>query len=135
MKIGTIQYSLIGILVGSLVLEAFGVIVARNRMWPEEFHSLIFKILGVYSAQIGLVVGGIVGDNRIKAKHAPRGEALTALGLALVWALFVGWRPFSLMFTSQDSVQLVATYLDDFSWGGSFLLAAALTYFFTTRFR
>jgi hypothetical protein len=132
MKIRTIQITLVCILVGSLLLALLAVVAVRNRMWSEDFDVLILKLLAVYSAQLGLLVGGIVGENRNKKKNAPRGEALMALGLAFVWTLLVGWRPIALVFTDRDSVKQVVNYIEEVGFGGSFFLAAALAYFFAT---
>jgi hypothetical protein len=131
-KVRTIQITLVSILVGSLLLEFLAIAVVRDRMWTEDFDSLILKLLAVYSAQIGLVIGGIVGENRNKMNNAPRGEALLALGLALVWTLLVGWRPIALVFTDRDSVKLVVNYIEEVGFGGSFFLASALAYFFAS---
>jgi ammonia channel protein AmtB len=93
-------------------------------------QSLSTKILGVHSAQLGIILATIFASKQQKSRKAPPALAWVAIGLTILWIGVVGWRPVSLLFVHDDDVKEVLAYLDAVSAASSFVVASALTFFF-----
>lgn len=54
-------------------------------MFPEEFQSVLMRLLSIYSAQLGVILGGIFAQPGRSAENPPAGVAAAALSLGLFW--------------------------------------------------
>lgn len=131
MSMNRARFGLMGIFLVSLVLQLVAVFLARNKMWPEELLPLVLKLLGIYSVQLGVVLGGIFSQPRAPLAEPPSGLTWTAFVLVTMWNLLLAWRSISFSFAAQDSVSDLTKYLDSIASSSSFLVAGVLTFFFT----
>lgn len=58
MSMNQARFGLMGIFVGSLVVQLVALLLIRSKLWPEDFQALMVKMLGIYSIQLGVVWGG-----------------------------------------------------------------------------
>ena len=130
MKVQAVRVALLCVFALALAAEIVAVVVVRNRMWPEEFQSLIKRLLSVYSASLGVVITGMFITRNSPSLRASKDIGLIALALAIAWNVLIGWRPVSLIFAKEDNIKDVLDYLDAVNAGGAFLVTAALTHFF-----
>lgn len=130
MSMNQARFGLMGIFLASLVLQLVAIFLTRNRMWPEELLSLVLKLLGIYSVQLGVVLGGIFSQPRGPLAEPPSGLTWTAFTLVTMWNLLLAWRSISFSIAAQDSVSDLIKYLDSIASSSSFLVAGVLTFFF-----
>lgn len=130
MSMNQARFGLMGIFVAGLILQIGAFFVVRNKMWPEDFLSLLLKLLGVYSVQLGVVLGGIFAQRGARLADPPAGLAWSALALAALWNLLLVGRSISFSIAAEDSVGDLIKYLDTIASGGSFLVAGVVTFFF-----
>jgi len=130
MSMNQARFGLMGIFLVSLVLQLVAIFLTRNRMWPEELLSLVLKLLGIYSVQLGVVLGGIFSQPRGPLAEPPSGLTWTAFALVTMWNLLLAWRSISFGIAAQDSVGDLIKYLDSIASSSSFLVAGVLTFFF-----
>ena len=130
MSMNQARFGLMGIFLLSLMLQLVAFFLARNRMWPEEFVPLVLKLLGIYSVQLGVVLGGIFAQPRAPLAVPPSGLTWTAFVLVAMWNLLLAWRSISFSAAAQDSVSDLIKYLDSIASGSSFLVAGVLAFFF-----
>jgi hypothetical protein len=130
MSMNQARFGLLAIFLGSLVLQLSAFLLVRNRMWPEELLPLVLKLLGIYSVQFGVVLGGIFAQPKVSLSDPPAALAWTALILATLWNVLLVERSLSFSLAQQDSVVGLSNYLDSISSAGSFLVAGVLTFFF-----
>jgi hypothetical protein len=130
MSMNQTRFGLMGIFVAGLVLQIGAFLVVRNKMWPEDFLSLLLKILGIYSVQLAVVLAGIFAQRGARLADPPAALAWSALALAALWNLLLVWRSISFSVAAQDSVGDLIKYLDTIATGGSFLVAGVVTFFF-----
>jgi hypothetical protein len=130
MSMNQARFGLMGIFLVSLVLQLVAIFLTRNRMWPEELLSLVLKLLGIYSVQLGVVLGGIFSQPRGPLAEPPSGLTWTAFALVTMWNLLLAWRSISFGIAAQDSVSDLIKYLDSIASSSSFLVAGVLTFFF-----
>ena len=130
MSMNQARFGLMGIFLAGLVLQIGAYFVVRNQLWSDDFHSLLLKLLGVYSVQLGVVLGGIFAQGGARLEDPPTALAWSALALAALWNLLLVWRSISFSVAAQDSVGDMLKYLDTIASGGSFLVAGVVTFFF-----
>jgi hypothetical protein len=130
MSMNQARFGLMGIFLACLVLQIGAYFLVRGKMWPEEFLSLLLKLLGIYSVQLGVVLGGIFAQPKAPLAKPPSGLAWTALGLAALWNLLLVWRSISFSLAPSDNVADLTKYLDTISAGSSFLVAGVVAFFF-----
>jgi hypothetical protein len=131
MSMNQARFGLMSIFLASLILQLGGFFFVRERMWPEEFQGLVLKILGIYSVQLGVVLGGIFAQPRNPLGSPPRSLTWTALSLVALWNMLLLVRSLSFSLTAEDSATDLMKYLDAIGSGGAFLIAGVLTYFFS----
>jgi hypothetical protein len=130
MSMNQARFGLMGIFLVSLTLQLVAVFLTRNRMWPDEFLPLVLKLMGIYSVQLGVVLGGIFSQPRAPLAEPPSGLTWIAFILVTLWNLLLAWRSISFSIAAQDSVSDLIKYLDSIASSSSFLVAGVLTFFF-----
>jgi hypothetical protein len=131
MSMNRARFGLMGIFLVSLMLQLIAFFLTRNKMWPEELVPLVLKLLGIYSVQLGVILGGIFAQPKAPLAEPPSGLAWTAFVLVAMWNLLLAWRSISFSVAAQDSVTDVIKYLDSIASSSSFLVAGVLAFFFT----
>ena len=132
MTLNQAKLGLIGIFVGSLLVQAIAFFAVSRRMWPEDLQSLIIKLLAVYSVHLGVIAGGAFAQEKARPPRTSTVASAAALLMALVWNLLLVGRSLSFAFARQDSAADLIKYLETVSDYGSFLVVGALAFFFTT---
>ena len=125
------RFVLLSVFIGFLIVQMVALSIVNQKMWPDEFQAAILKVLAVYSVHLTVILGAIFGQTGTQVKDAPAELAWAAILLALLWNLLLGWRAVSFSLASQDSVQNLVKFYDGVSSTSSFLVAGALTFFFT----
>jgi hypothetical protein len=133
MTINQARLSLVVIFLGSLVIQATAFFSIGQYMWPEEMQALILKLLAVYSVHLGVIAGGMFAQSGTRNVKSGTATAVAAILLALVWNLLLVGRSLSLVIWRQDSVADLIRYLGAVADYGSFLVAAALAFFFSSK--
>ncbi len=113
-----------------LIVQLVALFHIRTAMWPEEFQSVLLRILGIYSAQLGVVLGSIFAQPKHRLSNPPAGLAWVALGLVLFWNVLLAWRTIAFSIAEQDSPADLMKYLDSIAASSSFLVAGSLSFFF-----
>jgi hypothetical protein len=131
MSMNHARFGLMGMFLGSLMLQLAAFFLTRNKMWPDELLVLVLKLLGIYSVQLGVVLGGIFAQPKVPLVEPPSGLTWTALVLVAMWNLLLVWRSISFSVAAQDSVSDLIKYLDSIASSSSFLVAGVLAFFFT----
>ena len=130
MNLIRIRYALIWIFIIFLAVQLGCLFTARGRMWPEEFTSIVQKLLATYAAQLGLVLGAVFAKQKASRGNPQPGLSWVALILAIIWNLLLAARSISFCFAQQDSVADLTKYLDTVGPAGAFLVAGVIAYFF-----
>jgi hypothetical protein len=105
--------------------------MVKDKMWPEEFRSLVIKLLAIYSVQLGVILGGIFAQPKAsRAGASTKVVGWVALVLALLWNGLLILRATSFGLAEEDSTEELIKYLDGISAAGSFLVSGAITFFF-----
>ena len=130
MSMSQTRLALMGIFVTGMVVQIVAFFLVRTKMWPDEFLSLLLKLLGLYSVQLAVVIGGIFAQRGAKLANPPAALAWSALALAALWNLLLVARSISFSVAPADSVSDLIKYLDTIASGGSFLVAGVVTFFF-----
>jgi hypothetical protein len=130
MSMNQARFGLMGIFVGSLAVHLVALFVIRTQMWPADFQALMVKLLGIYSVQLGVVLGGIFAQPKAPLANPPIGLSLTAIVLAVLWNLLLVSRFLAFCFAEQDSVGALIQYLDSVAASSSFLVAGVVVFFF-----
>jgi hypothetical protein len=133
MSMGSAQMALVTIFLVGLVTQISLVFVARQKglAKPTEQTALITQLLSIYSVQLGVIIGGIFSQQLDPAQEAPRAAFWLAFSLSLVWNLLLLIRSISFALSAGDTVQHLRSYLKSVASAGSFLVAAAIAFFFT----
>ena len=102
----------------------------RGDINPEDYAPLIVKLLTIYSAPFGVILGGIFAAKRADRK-AGRSEVWVVLALSCVWngLLLVRYLIFTFG-SSPDTVKDLSGFQDTVLPAGSFLTSAALAYLY-----
>lgn len=130
MSMNQARFGLMGIFLVGLVLQLGALFHVRQGLWEEDFDKLILRLLAIYSAQLGLVLGGMFAQPKTALADPPAGLAWSALALVALWNLLLVWRMVSFSLAEQDSVANLMKYLDSIAAGSSFLVAGVLAFFF-----
>lgn len=130
MSMNQARFGLMGIFVGSLLVQLVALFVIRSQMWQEDFQTLIVKLLGIYSVQLAVVLGGVFAQPKAPLADPPLGLSLTAMLLAVLWNLLLVLRFLAFCFAAQDSVGALIKYLDSVAAASSFLVAGVMAFFF-----
>jgi hypothetical protein len=124
------RFGLLGIFLGSLVVQLIIFFALRQRMWPEDFQALVAKALAIYSVHVGVILGGIFTRPKGRFPKAAAPLAWTALSLAALWNLLLLGRTASFGMASEDSPTELIKYFEAIGSGGSFLVSGVMVFFF-----
>jgi len=130
MNANRVRFLLMWIFVAFLVVQLGALFHIRNSMWPEDFDKLILRLLAIYSAPLGVVLGGIFTQPKTPIATPPSGLAWTALALVVLWNTLLAWRTLSFSLSTDDSANDLLRYLDQIAAASSFLVAGAIVFFF-----
>lgn len=114
----------------------FGMIILayyRGAIYPNDVIKLLLQVLSLYSVPLGIILGGIFGKGLTPKTGTPIMAYLLALILAILWNLILVWRSVTFGIADQDSTIDLLSYLDSISSASTFLVAGALSYFFTSE--
>jgi hypothetical protein len=135
MTTNQVRLSLVVVFLGSLTIQAAAFFNVGQYMWPEEMQALILKLLAIYSVHLGVIAGGMFGQSRMPDLRPGTATALTAIVMAVVWNLLLVGRSLSFVIWRQDSVAELIRYLGAVADYGSFLVVAALAFFFSKNIK
>jgi len=131
------QVSLATVFVVGLVSQIAIMFYTRHKgaIYPDEQTTLISKLLGVYAVHLAVIIGGVFSQQIENQQQVPVFAFWFALVLAAVWNLLLLSRSASFIFPKEgaDTVGEYVTYLTTIASASSFLVAAALAFFFTRR--
>ncbi len=130
MTMNQARLSLVVVFLGSLVLQAVAFLRVGQYMWPEDLQALVLKLLAVYSVHLGVIAGGMFAQSGMRDVKPGTATAVTAILVALVWNLLLVGRSLSFAASKEDSVADLIKYLGAVADYGSFLVVAALAFFF-----
>jgi hypothetical protein len=130
MSMNRAKFLLMGIFVAFLVVQLGALFHVRNGMWAEDFEKLLLRVLAIYSAPLGVVLGGMFAQPKTSLAAPPPALAWSALALAVLWNLLLVWRTISFSIAGEDSATDLMKYLDSVAAGSSFLVAGVIAFFF-----
>ncbi|HEY2168981.1 MAG TPA: hypothetical protein VGJ30_05105 [Candidatus Angelobacter sp.] len=135
MTLAYARISIAAIFVGSLVVQIFAVfycIWQKTIYWPDV-TSFLIKLFEIYSVHFAVILAGTFVHLRGKATTGRRASGIfwLAASLSSVWNLLLVGRTVGFVLSSQDSIDDLERDLTAISSAGSFLVAGALTYFFS----
>ena len=90
-------------------------------------------LLVAYSVPLSIITAGIFSKSGTGDARAPTVTAVTALALSLLWNLLFAGRVALFAFSRTDDVDALLDWFTTLSAGGSFLIAAALTFYFSAK--
>jgi FtsH-binding integral membrane protein len=126
-----VRIALLAIFTLGLVCQIVAFVTIRQRMWQDELDGLILKLVALYSVHFGVILGGVFAQAGDHDQEVSPFLGWTAMGLAVLWNLLLGWRSVAFALASADSVQDLTRYLEAVSVRSSYLVAGALAFFFT----
>jgi hypothetical protein len=124
------KFVLMTIFVGFLVVQLGALFHVRTSMWPEDFDKLILRMLAIYSAPLGIVLGGMFSLPKNPLPTPPPALTWSAMALAVLWNLLLVWRTLSFSLAAEDSATDLVKYLDSIAAASSFLVAGVIVFFF-----
>ncbi len=131
MTVNQARLSLVVVFLASLMAQATAFFNVSQYMWPEEMQALILKLLAVYSVPLGVIAGGMFAQSGMRNVKPETATAVAAILMAVAWNLLLVGRSLSFVISRQDSVADLIKYLGMVADYGSFLVVAALAYFFS----
>jgi hypothetical protein len=121
----------IGVLALQLALVSYA--CAAEKIYLENLKSIVVGLLVAYSVPLSIITAGIFSKGGASDARAPAATALTALALSVLWNLLFAGRVGFFAFSSADDVDELLDWFTTLSAGGSFLIAAALTFYFSAK--
>lgn len=126
------KYIIAAVFLLSMVAQMF--LATLLKLWgyinPEEFAPLFWKVLTIYAAPLGVILGGIYAAKQSRRK-ASGGQVWGALVLACIWNGMLLGRYLLITFRPEgDSLENLASFQDTVLPAGSFLTSAALAYLY-----
>jgi hypothetical protein len=137
MSIGRARLTLFLIFVISFLVQVVAIFYSlrRGTIYGDNVTSFVKGLLSIYSVHLGVVVAGSFAQIRTTgpARTASKTPFWTALVLAGTWNALLAGRTLYFSLGSNDSIDDLMAYLTMLASGGSFLVAGALTYFFSHK--
>ena len=116
-------------LVVQLVLATL--IRVRGFINPEDYVPLVVKLLTIYSAPFGVILGGILITRHTNPPNAGSNEIWVVLLLSCLWNALLLARYLLITFKPEgDSLEQLASFQDNVLPAGNFLISLALTYLY-----
>lgn len=111
------------------------VLATLIRVWgyinPEDYVPMVVKLLTIYSAPFGIILGGILITKVTNPPNAGSNEVWVVLLLSCLWNLLLVVRYLLITFKPVgDSVDQLASFQDNVLPAGNFLISLALTYLY-----
>jgi hypothetical protein len=111
------------------------ILVTLIRVWgyinPEEFTPMVVKLLTIYSAPVGVILGGILITRHTNVPNASSTEVWVVLLLACLWNAILIARYSLITFNPVgDSTEQLESFQDNVLPAGNFLISIALTYLY-----
>ena len=105
------------------------------RVWgyinPEDFAPMVVKLLTIYSAPFGVILGGLLVTRYINVPDAGSTEVWVVLMLSGLWNALLLARYFLITFNPVgDSIDQLAAFQDTVLPAGNFLISIVLTYLY-----
>lgn len=132
MTVRNAQLLLLALFLGSLLihLAGFGYTVVAEMIYLDDLQKLATRILAIYSVPLGVIVGGIFGGSGRRIGRAPSPTLWAAIALCAMWNLLLLSRTLIFTVAAQDSIASLVAYVDAVAAAGTFLISAALAYYF-----
>jgi hypothetical protein len=132
MTVRRAQLLLLALFLGSLLLHlaCFGYSVLAEAIYLDDLQKLATRILAIYSVPLGVIVGGIFGASGRRVGRAPSPTLWAAIALCVLWNVLLLSRTLIFALASQDSIASLLSYVDAVAAAGTFLIGAALAYYF-----
>lgn len=132
MRIQHAQITLLAMFLASLLLHLvlFAYTFIAGAVYVEDVQTLAVHILSIYSVPIGIILGGIFGGTAKSKKRAPSSTLWTAIALSILWNVLLVFRSLTFAIVDNDSIMSLLNYIDTVAGAGTFLIGAALAYFF-----
>ena len=107
----------------------------QRAIYPDDLTGFLLKLLGIYSVHLTVIIAGIFAQYQ---REIPPFNDLSvsfwvAFAVSSIWNLLLIVRTMGFVLGSHDSINDVVSYLTTISSAGSFLVAGALTFFFSQR--
>lgn len=140
MNVPRARVILLLVFLGFLVLSAGVVIYAYSSraIADKDLNTLLTRVLSIYAVHLAIILGGIFGQQDMEKNKLMRLPFWVAMALSITWNVLLTWR--LILFglaahdpSRDDSVNAVLDYLTNISTASSFLVAGALSYFFTKQ--
>lgn len=116
-----------------LQLLAITLTYLKGEISPKDIGILTAKLLGIYSVQMAVILGGIFGQHKSPPRVASSLPFRIAFVLSLLWNLLLLWRSVAFYFAENDQATELVSYLDIVSAASSFLVVGAVAYFFAKQ--
>jgi hypothetical protein len=105
------------------------------RVWglinPEDYAPMVVKLLTIYSAPFGVILGGILITRHTNPPNAGSNEVWVVLLLSCLWNALLLMRYLLITFKPVgDSIEQLAYFQDNVLPAGNFLISLALTYLY-----
>jgi hypothetical protein len=122
------------VFVASMLLEVALVAWARltSKIYLDDLKSIMLALLAVYSVPLGIMSGGMFARSAGRDARDAGGPVGAAIILSLVWNLLLLGRVAVFALASSDDVDALRDWVTTISTGGSFLVAGALAYYFSS---
>lgn len=126
---------LVSIFLSGLVLQLFGLTLTylSGEISAKDIGILTAKLLGIYSVQLAVILGGIFGQHKSPPHIASSLPFRIAFVLSVLWNLLLTWRTVAFYFAENDLATDLVSYLDLVSGASSFLVVGSLAYFFAKQ--
>jgi hypothetical protein len=139
MRVMPARVVLITVFLVGLAVQSGAIIFSYSEtaIASGDLTNLLTKLLAVYSVHLAVIFGGIFAQQQEgKSPQVPAMALWVAVALAVIWNLLLAWRSitFALAATDpsrDDSVGRLMSYIETISSTSSFLVAGALSFFFT----
>lgn len=111
------------------------VLATLLRVWgyinPEDYAPLVVKLLTIYSAPFGVILGGILIARQTNPPNAGSNEVWVVLLMSGLWNALLLARYLLITFKpAGDSIEQLASFQDNVLPAGNFLISVALTYLY-----
>jgi hypothetical protein len=129
------RFRLLGLFLASFAISILivGITYLRGAMYANHLQQLVLAILAVYSVPLGTILGGMYGERGRSKGRTSTSTFWVAAAVATIWNLLLVVRVVLFAVASEDSVEDFTAYLSAVSASSSFLVVAALAFFFTNK--
>ena len=121
---------LTGVFLLSLAVQFIGISAVQSTMWPQDYQSVLLKLLHIYSVPLGVATGGILATSKSKDGAVDGSLVWISLALVLLWNGIFVTRTLAFCFAAHDSAKDLMEFYQEISTGSSFLIAGVLAFFF-----